>query len=557
MVLTRALPYRRTSIQAMALCASALWNFLPHFLVAEDQLIPLVRGCARSGWVRCLGGYDAVGSPDQGAGKKPASRSLFISYRSPAESEESDMHRNPPLQINRMALFFLTTAALLAAGCSSSMNTTPTANTVTGPAFVVATDAPMAAVTSFSVQIQSITAKDASGNSVSLLSGTPTVDFARYNGLQTLLDMNDVPVGTYSSISVTLGMGTLGFLDITAGAAPTIQTEAANITQPTYTATLATPLVIAQAATPVGLRVDFDLNKSIAVDSMGQITGDVTPVFKISVVKNTDPGAYIDEFIAGVVSVNTMNQSFVVQGPHGEQFTVNVNAQTDWDGNDTLSSLTTSSIVQISGQLDKADQTIDADEVDIVSQTGFYASGMVTWVQPPTGTATSFDLYVRGLLPTNTGLTLGQIAQVKLTGSEKYSIYWMHNPMAAFLFNPGTMVPGQSVAVGGPVTGATDPTAVTVKRVVLRQSGFDGTVVTNSMSPMNGTFQMQVNGFSGVLLPHPITVWVAGRTDFRDGFGSFANLANGDTVRVVGLVLRDPTSGQPALLARYVDHDHD
>ena len=122
---------------------------------------------------------------------------------------------------NRMALFLFTAAALLAAGCSSTMSTTPAANVITGPAFVVGTDAPMAAVTSFSAQIQSITATDSTGKSVSILSGTPTVDFARYNGLQTLLDMNDVPVGTYNSISITLGAGTLGYLesegDIVAG----------------------------------------------------------------------------------------------------------------------------------------------------------------------------------------------------------------------------------------------------------------------------------------------------------------------------------------------------
>jgi len=40
-------------------------------------------------------------------------------------------------------------------------------------------------------------------------SGTPTVDFARYNGLQTLLDMNDVPIGTYTSVSITLGAATM------------------------------------------------------------------------------------------------------------------------------------------------------------------------------------------------------------------------------------------------------------------------------------------------------------------------------------------------------------
>jgi hypothetical protein len=293
---------------------------------------------------------------------------------------------------------------------------------VGGPAFVVGTDAPMASVTSFAVEIQSINAITSTGTSVSLLSGSPTVDFARFNGLQTLLDMNDVPVGTYTAVNITLGPATLGYLNTVSGSAPTIQNETATLTTSTVSITLPTPLVVAQTE-PVGLRVDFDLRKSILLDSNGQITGQVNPTFDVKAVGNSDPGAYIDEFVAAVVSVNSTAQSFVVQGPHGRQFTVNVNGSTEWDNNEGLASLTTSSIVQVSGTLDKADSTIDADEVAIVSQDGFYADGQVTYVTPATGAATSFDIYVRGLLPTTTGLTLGQIAQVDLSGSEKFYIY--------------------------------------------------------------------------------------------------------------------------------------
>ena len=130
-----------------------------------------------------------------------------------------------------VALVALTAAALLVAGCSGggtgTMPTGPTQPAATGPAFVVGTDAPMASVVSFAVQIDSIDATDASGNTVSLLSGMPTVDFARFNGLQTLLDMNDVNAGTYSKISITLGSATIGYLNMPASGAPAIATEAA------------------------------------------------------------------------------------------------------------------------------------------------------------------------------------------------------------------------------------------------------------------------------------------------------------------------------------------
>ena len=308
-----------------------------------------------------------------------------------------------------------------------------------------------------------------------------------------------------------------------------------------------------QRRAPVGLHVDFNLRKSIQVDSTGQITGQVTPTFKVGTVGTDHAGAHIDEYTAAVVSVDTGSQTFVLQGTHGDQITVAVSGQTEWDGNATLSDLTSNSIVQVSGKLDKTTGDLDADEVEILSQQGFYASGQVTYVTPASGAATSFDMYVRGLLPATTGLTLGQIAQVNLTGSENFSIYWMHDAMTQFLFSSNLMLPGQDVAVGGPATGATDPNNVTVHRVVLRNWGFNGTIVPGSVNTSNNTFQMQVNGFAGILIPQTVTVYIAGETEYRDGLADLGGLDTTTNVRVVGVLLKSPTTGNPILVAHYVD----
>ena len=441
------------------------------------------------------------------------------------------------------SLLALTVGSLLLAGCSggSSMTTNSNTNTPTGASFLVGTDAPMASVMSFTVQLSSVdafTSSDCSGTGVSLVSGSPSVDFARFNGLQTLLDMNDVPAGTYNCVSITLGTAILGYLDTSAGGAPTMQSEAATLMTSTVTAPLTDPMVVAQTGAPVGLHLDFDLHKSIQLDSNGQITGTVTPTFNIKAVNNSDPGAYIDEFDAAVLSVDTGAQTFTIQGPHGRQFTVNVNGQTEWDGAAALSDLSQNSIVQISGNLDRADATIDADEVAILSDSGFYASGQVTYVTPSSGPVNSFDLYVRGTLPSNTGVSDGNIATVNLSGSEKYSIYWMHGPLAQFLFNQSGLLPGQHVAVGGPATGAASAQAITVKRVVLRNWGFNGTVVPGGENAGNDTFQMQVNGFAGILIPETVTVYITDKTEFRDGWSAMADVKDNAKVRVVGLLLK-------------------
>ncbi len=461
----------------------------------------------------------------------------------------NSLHENPL----RLTYLLLAAAALAATGCSSSVMSSANPSSATGPEFVVATDMPLASIASFQVQIESIDAIDSNNNSVPLLSGQPTVDFARYNGLQALMSMNSVKAGTYNSVTITLSSqnASVGYLDTSGAGAPSIQTATPTFTTNTANVTLAKPFTVVQGGSPVGLRVDFDLHKSIAIDSSGDIS--VTPTFNVSAVANTDSGGHIDELDGGVVSVDSNAQSFVVQRADGLQVTINVNGQTEWDGDASFGALNTSSIVEASGAFDKASLTLDADEVAILSDSGFYASGQVTYVTPPTGAATNFDLYVRGLLPTNTGLTLGQIAQVNLTGNEKFFIYWMHNPFTEFLFNSSAMVAGQAVAVGGPATGAANANAVTVNRVTLQNWGFNGTVAPGSENPGQGTFQMQVNGFAGVLIPETITVYLGGNTDFRYGLGAFSDITDGLNLRVVGLLLKNPTTGQVVLLARHVD----
>ncbi|MGA3009152.1 MAG: DUF4382 domain-containing protein [Terracidiphilus sp.] len=472
-------------------------------------------------------------------------------------------------------------AAALATGCgSNNMAVTPVTPAVTGPAFVVGTDAPMASVVSFVVPVTGvcgITTNTTTNMSecVPMTTLTPTVDFARFNGLQTLLDMNSIQVGTYTGIQITLGAPTIGYLNVPASGPPTIQTMAGtysttspspctSTTSCTYTATLTNPLVVTQTGPPVGLRVDFDLAKSIGVTG-GAINGTVTPTFNISTVGVNDAGGYIDWMIAAVSTLpagTTEPQSFMVTGPHGEQFTINTTSSTEWENTEGLASLTASSIVGIFGKLDPVTQTLDADGIAILSQNGFYADGQITYVIPPASNVAGappmgFDLYVRSLLPANTAVTLGDISTVTLTGNEKFFIDNMRdNFLAKFLFNANQLLPGQDVAIGGATTDVTGTNAITgLKRVVLRHWGFNGTVVADLTNQPPGTFQMQINGFAGVLVPTPVTVYPVGPTAmmWRFGYGGPGSQAVGDNVRVVGLLLKDPANGNLVLLAHYVD----
>jgi hypothetical protein len=103
---------------------------------------------------------------------------------------------------------------------------------------------------------------------------------------------------------------------------------------------------------------------------------------------------------------------------------VNTNDQTEWEGDETITDLTTTSIVQISGTLDRTSKAFLANTVAIISQDKFFAGGLITYVDPPTGTATDFDLYVRASLPTGAGFQTGQISTIDLTGGGESASLW-------------------------------------------------------------------------------------------------------------------------------------
>jgi len=465
---------------------------------------------------------------------------------------------NPGKWIKGIGVFALLLAMI---GCGGGSTPMVQPQVQSGSIFVTGTDAPLPSVVSFQVDITGMTVSDGVNPPVSVLNGVQTVDFARLNGLRTLLDINTIPTGTYTSATVMLANPQIQYLNVAnpqtnPPTRPTISTlngssnPALTLTTSSVTIPLTSPLMVTTGDI-VGLRFEFDIRKSVALDGNGQITGAITPNLDLKAITPSDADAYVDEFVAGVVSVNAGGNSFVIQGPHGHQFTVNVNGQTEWEGNETISSLTNTSIVSISGTLDRTSATFLADSVAIVSQDKFFAGGLVSFVDPQTGPAMDFDLYVRSVLPSGTGFNSGAISTINMSGNEKFFIYWMHNSLSNFFFNSSLMVAGQHVSIGGPFSNG----QVTVKRVVLRHEGHTGSWVVGSTDTGAHTFKFDSNGLAGVLFNGPVTVFVTPFTRFGGGLTGLGDLtgANPIAIRVVGLVLKDPISGQAVFVARGVE----
>jgi len=420
--------------------------------------------------------------------------------------------------------------------------------------FTVGTDAPLPSVVSCQIMVTGVTIFDGTTN-VPVLTTPQVVDFAQLSGLHQLLDLNAVPPGTYTSATVTIASPVIGFIDTTQDP-PAINTINGTLTQSSVTVNFANPFVLS-AADLVGLRMEFDLRRSLQTDVNGQVTGTINPVFHMQLLNATDSEVSIDDFHAGVAGVNG-DGSFTVQGPKGRQWTVDVTPTTVLDDpNEPVSSFTTNTIVEISGQLDPVTHDIDASEIEVVSDDKFVLSGLFTSIRPPSGAATQADLYVRYELPDINGFQDGQIETLALNGSERYKIANIDNPITTLLFNNSALAAGQVVDVGGAVTTNNGVSTLTVHRVVLRRQGQEGTWVPDStvvQSGNAGSFQLNDQWTAGVLLPNPLTVLTTNATVFI-GLSGLSGLSGSQVlpIGVVGFVLQDPATGQPVMVARSVE----
>jgi hypothetical protein len=451
---------------------------------------------------------------------------------------------------------FLMAATL--AGCGSGMSSSSGSGTGSASVFTVATDSPtLPSVVSFTTNITNVTLLNTSNNSVSVLSQTANVDFARLSGLHQLIDLNPVPTGTYTMATISLSAPVIGYIDTTK-TPPVVTMLNGNFggnTTTSVTVALANPFTL-NSADLVGLRMELNLAKSLTTDGSGNLTGAITPAFNMQLLNASDSEVSIDDFRGGVAGV-TGGDTFTMQGPHGRLWNVVTNQNTDFDTNEMISSFTTNTIVEVSGQLDPVTKNIDCSELAVISNDKFAVSGLFTSIRPPSGPATAADVFVREEVPDISGVPLGQITTLTLNGSETYKIANIQNPLTTLLFNNSALTAGQTVTVGGALNTSSGVTTLIPHRIVLNRQGQSGPTVVGSVlggsgGSNNGSFKFTDNAQAGILLPSPLTVITGNQTHFINLSGLSA-LAGSQSVnvRVVGFILVN--AGTPVMVARSVE----
>jgi hypothetical protein len=449
-----------------------------------------------------------------------------------------------------LCALLLALAATIGCGGASNSNQSLSQNT-TGAVFVTGEDAPTSSVVGFNVTIDSITLNNSS-STVSAVSTPEAVDFARLMGLRTLLGFNTIPQGTYTSVTFTFEntnpAPVISYVDLTT-TPPSVEMVKGSFSPTTVTIPFPSgaPLVVSNNGL-AGLHIDFDVNDSL-LTSGGQITGEINPVINIAAVSASEELGEITEFTGNVVSVGS--SSFQMQGPYGMPRTIDVNSNTQYNGSNSLGTLTPNAIVSIIGVV-QADGSLLAKCVELITTDKAFISGRVLAVNPTSGPVTSVTMWVGEELGTSGVIPVDTVATINLSGVSTYDVCFFDNFLTNQVFNNTALVVGQRILIGGTVSGST----FTPDMVSLRRQGVFGALVSGSVTVSGGTgsnlgyFEMQNDALMTYSAGGAFTVYTGNATVFENIDG-LSGLASAGTPNLIarGLVFKDQTTSKPVVVA--------
>ncbi|MGA7376360.1 MAG: DUF4382 domain-containing protein [Candidatus Sulfotelmatobacter sp.] len=445
--------------------------------------------------------------------------------------------------------------AMLGAGCSGTSTSSSNSSSQPAAVFVTGEDAPLASVVGFNVTINSITL-NGNNSSPQVLSTAATVDFARLLGLRSPLGFNSVPADTYNSATFSLSSPVISYVDMST-TPPSLSTingqfspTTSSATQTTVTVNFPSPMVVGPSGL-AGIRMDFDIRQSVAVDGSGQITGSVNPTIYIRAVRASDSDGQVTDLMGGLVSVNTAGNSFVLQGPYGHQLTIDVNSSTQFNSGWNINDLATPAVVGVQGSF-QADGSLMASNVEVITTSQAFLSGRVLAVNPTSGPVQQITMWV-GETSADLVSDVDTIQTVNVSAVTQYDMCFFDNLFTNALFNDQTVIVGQRIFIGGSYSSS----VFTPQMISLRFQGVYGTLTQGSVAITNGNagaFQLQNNALIGYSLGGaPLNVGTGNGTLFINTTGLSALQADGSTPLVAGgLLFVNPLNNTPVLAAAVV-----
>ncbi len=451
----------------------------------------------------------------------------------------------------------LSLAACGGAGGSQngSTNNPPPQNAST---FVTADDFPLPAVLSFNVTVTSIVLTGNNSSTSNLLAQPQTVDFARLVGLRNLLAFSSVPAGSYSGVTFQLQNPVITAINLGTSPASTTTlngTWASGVSVQNGVATVTVPLknnLTIDSSTLMGLHMHFDLRSSLQTDSAGQVTGVVNPQITANAASTTDDDAMVTDLRGAIVSINTDNNTFVLQTWDKQQITVAVNSQTLYNSSNTFATFKQGMVVEVQGSM-QGSNTLLAQSIDVISIAATVVEGSIISVDSSNKSITIVPSAASAAVP---GVTINSPVTLDISTVQSYSICGIDNWLTNFVFDASSLIVGQRIVVTGTIDTGTNPSSFVPQHIRLTRQGVAGTVVLNSVNQTDGnagTFQLQNSNLIGSVLGTPLTVQTTNATKFI-GVNGLSGIAAGGSMQleVRGLLLNSPTTNSTTLYAGWV-----
>jgi len=350
-------------------------------------------------------------------------------------------------------------AALLAAcGGTGTTNSNTGSNTgSSSPAVISAGDAPMSSVLAALVTVSAVSMTSSSGT-VQLLDQPRPIELTHLGGIRAPLGLHALPLGTYTSLSLTVSAATITYIDSTG------KVVTANATIPsgkdTSTITLNPSLDVTDTGA-TDIRFDFDLQDSL--DLTGS-TVTFTPTLSAAVarVKDEDSG-HRDIHVDGTVTATstTANTITLTTDDTGLSVTLNVSNSTKFEDSLTLASLQVGASISTVDDLN-SDGTISAEVVEVADGDGDdndgnhrVDGGIVTAVSlDANNNLTGFSMVVRNSVSEN---NLGKTLTVQVNSATDIKISMNATNAGMTTFDQTQIFAGQALWVAGAkVQGQTD-----------------------------------------------------------------------------------------------------
>lgn len=411
--------------------------------------------------------------------------------------------------------------------CNSS--TTNTTKPGTGNLIALVGDTPVCNVGSMHFLISGLQlTQQGTTNNVAILNPSTNsfkINFGSLRDAETFLSIGTFAQGTYDTGFFQMSLGQLGVFDPTlVPPAPTLVTGSLSNTEPTFT--VSPPLVVNPGQLSV-VRFDMDMLRSIEVDSNGQITKIIKPVFTATPVTLQPDGTYgrLENLIGFVRSVvpyspgtsfvgNFSMQLLTGSLPQGPVVNVNFASTTQMFGvTTTLSDLLTGTVVEVDGYLDRSGNLV-ADTVEAEGQEDpdlnqvALIGPIISIARDATGNVTQFTQWVQDQQPDDTfSIPFDSEAVVNISTSTtapttyQYSSRTVNFTSPPLAFDSTSLAVGQQVIVYGPFTppppvsgGETQgPVTVAATQIYLKMQTIQGSftrLVQAAPDNRTGAFQM-------------------------------------------------------------------